>query len=289
MTRYGPRTSQIKLDWSPITLNNFLLKEYQFGLVHFAFSLAVHLIKFPSFGTSELWAIKNVLPEYWLRMRDEANNLEKLEKNLSDLVQNLDDHLENLKYWDFLKKKPDYHRDLIGYPAFYLSLNQVRRPLKHDLIIQKMYGLDYFKECIDQEIEFYKSYKTTSQKKGRPIETKQIIALLWSKIIQYHGRTRWIDIEAIMKWFFHKLEKTKYGFEIERIPREQERRRFKNKYNAVIIEECEAIFIKTENPNNPMNLQIKFTEESPQLWGLDETELCETSPIISFPDGTNFP
>jgi len=262
------------------------MKNYEYGIFQFALSLAIHIVKFPNLGSHNLWDIKNVIPDYWMKIRDEIKNLERIRK---ELLISLDEHLKNLDYWDFLNGKPNYIQELINFPTFFQNPRQVTRPLSREFITITNYGLNEVIERINQELEFYTGFKNASRKRGRPIKSRLVITALWSQIIQKERRVQWKEVKALMNWFHNKLRETEYGSEIRKMPTEEDIGRFKKKHQAEITSERNHIFRQYDNPNNPIGLQINFAKDSPKFWGLGSTERCKALPTICFPDGTAFP
>jgi hypothetical protein len=287
--RYKTTPSKIQISSTNREVDAILFEDYEHGIFPFALSVAIHILRFPSFGSIELWEKKNVVPEYWIKIRDEARNLERIRDGLRTAVEELDDHLKGILYWGFLDGHQNYVRDLIGFPPFFVDPERISRPIRHDVITNEIYGLSATIERIDAELEFYNSLGSTRRKQGRPIKAKLPIAVLWSQVIKKEGRTKWKDVEALMKWFRKKLEGTQYGSEIGELPEAEEIRRFKKKYQAEIADERNQVFRHYDNPDNPMGLQINFAEDSPKLWGLGSPEQGRALPAIRFLDGTTFP
>jgi hypothetical protein len=286
---YKKKPSRIEISSTNMEVDEILIEDYKHGIFPFALSVAIHILRFPSFGSFELWEKKNVVPEYWIKIRDAAKNLERIRDGLMIAVEELDDHLKEILYWDFLDGHHNYVRDLIGFPPSFVDPERISRPIRHGVITKEIYGLSDTIEKINAELEFYNSLGSTRRKQGRPIKAKMAIAVLWSQIIKKEGRTQWKDVKALIAWFHNKFIRTPYGSEISEMPEAEEIRRFKKKYQTEISEERKQIFRQYDNPNNPMGLQINFAEDSPKLGGLGSSEQCRALPTICFPDGTTFP
>lgn len=270
-------------------VDEILTRNYEYGIFPFALGVAIHLLKFPSFGSVELWKKKNVAPDYWIKVRDEARKLERIRDGLVTVLEELDAHLKEILYWDFLKGHHNYVCDLIGFPSFFVNPERVSRPIRHDVITNEIYGLSETIQKINAELEFYNSVGSTRRKQGRPIKAKLAIAVLWSQVMKKKERIQWTDVKALMAWFHNKLRGTQYGSEIGEMPGAEDVRRLKLKYQAEIASERNLIFWQYDNPDNPMGLQIDFAEDSPRLRGISSSKQCEAPGAIRFLDGTTFP
>ena len=270
-------------------LDTQLTRDYGFGIFPFALSLAIHILEFPTFGTIVLWEKKNVVPDYWLSLREEMKKLEKLRRCLLSTVEDLDDHLERLRYWKFLKGEADYLRDLIRFPGFFVNREGAERPLDHSKIVKENYRLHETIERVTEELAFYKGFEKAARKKGRPINTRMIIASLWSQVMKRRGRVQWQGVEELCSWFYSKLEGTDYQSRIVELPALREIEAFKNKHRVELSNERKLLFRKYDNPINPMGLQINFAKASPELWGIGSPIRRKRVRVIRFLDGTAFP
>jgi hypothetical protein len=246
-------------------------------------------LDFPTLGTTLLWEKKNVVPDYWLSLREEMKRLKKTRRGLMSMVEDLDDHLEGIRYWEFLRGQSDYLRDLIRFPGFLMSPEGASLPLVRSKIVSRNYRLQEAMERITEELDFYKGFEKAARKKGRPANTRMIVASLWSLVIKKKGRVQWEAVEELRDWFYSKLEGTDYRSRIEELPAQREIKAFRTKHRAELQKERRLFFRRYDCPSNPMGLQINFAKDSPELWGIDSLSEQKEIPVIRFPDGTTFP
>jgi hypothetical protein len=270
-------------------LNKQLTNDYGFGIFPFALSLAIHILDFPTLGTILLWEKKNVVPDYWLSLREEMQRLERTSQRLMSIVEELDEHLEGIRYWEFLRGQSNYLRDLIRFPGFLMNSKGATRPLVRSEIVRKNYSLQPAIDRIAEEMDFYKGFEKASRKKGRPVNTRMIIASLWSQVMKKRGRVQWEAVERLRDWFYSKLEGTEYRSRIEELPALREVESFKTKHKRELRKERKLLFRKYSNPNNPMGLQINFAKDSPEIWATGSLTEQKEIPVIRFLDGTTFP
>ena len=282
MVYYKLRYALISLSWSPQELDRFLLKEYNYGLFPFALSLAIYILKFPSFGTSEIWDKRNVVPEFWQKINAEISNLENIKKDLERILENLDGHLENISFWDFLKGKPSYLRGLFLSPRFLISPKEITAPLQRASLTEKIYGLGRVVTAIDEELAFYKGFNFSHRRKGRPIKSNVLLVSLWSHALRDGRIIHWKNIDALMRWFYQKIENTKYSSEIKNMPEPEEIRRFRIKNANELTNEYKYLFIKSRNPKFLSGIQVSFQKESPRLLSLGKSTHKKAIPVICF-------
>lgn len=131
--QYQPRYELINLTWNANELDSFLRKNYGFGLFCFALSLATIIYKTPSWGTWNLWFIKNQGIPYYEICKQELQILKQINNELLKILWKLDEHLDNLKLWDALRGRLNH-----DFPDFFLTREDSKEPLNRERLTKKI-------------------------------------------------------------------------------------------------------------------------------------------------------
>lgn len=172
---FFPKTAQ---GW-----DSLLTKEYDYGIWNFSYSVAdMIIIKAHKYR----YHPKTELPRILLTNRTEYLKDEiRIRENLKAyIIKNLYKSLIGIM-WDKGKELTEWH---------------------YNYIID-VYDLEPFFKKLNFEI---KSFESFLGKKGRPPESRYLIASIWAQVIKHNKRHNWHLIEHLLCWFFGKLIKTPY-------------------------------------------------------------------------------
>lgn len=286
----GYRYKLIDVNWGADELNEFLLRQYRFGLFSFAFSLATVFYKTPSWGSWDLWFLKKEGIPYYETCKQE---IKKIREIRAEIVEKLDEHLDRLQFWDSLKGKQKLH-----FPKTFLSLNKAPEILDREKLTKKNYKLERTFKVIDDEIEYYeKLIPNYTRKRGRPVQARFIISSFWSLILRDSQITHWKNIEQLLEWFYRKLNgvhysqknEEHYSQEIYGMPKQDLVTRFRSENILKLENELQSFFKDFSKPQNQLNLQIRFEQNKMDFRGFDPEEFETLPKLIKFLDGSTFP
>jgi len=288
MGHYSKTYDLIDISWEPSELHNFLIRKYKHGLFEFALGLATVVLKSPSWGSWNLWILKNEGYEFYEKFKEEIKLLRKIEDKLERVTELINDHLDALQYWDFIKGKFRFN-----YPEHLLNVGEISTPLNKRSVIRRNYRLDDVCRIINEEIQYLEEHrnkmKMIIRKKGRPVEPHIILMSFWTYALCKSDLTHWENIERLRDWFARRLKGATYLPQIQKTFTPEMILKFKNTHKDILENEASLFFGEYENPINPLNLQLVFDKDEPKFWGLGDSKCSKKLPVIKFTDGSTLP
>lgn len=282
----GYRYELIDVHWTPVELNEFLLRQYKFGLFSFALSLATVFYKSPSWGSWDLWSLKKEGIPYFEICKQEIGKIKEIK---AKIVEQLDEHLNKLQFWDSLRGSQTHNL-----PQAFLSLKKPPKILDREKLTEKNYKLETTFKVIDDEIEYYeKLVADYTRKRGRPVQIRIIISSLWSLILKDSQIIHWENIKRILEWFYRKLNgkhyqenEKHYSHEIYAMPKVDLITRFRAKNIRVLENELQYFFKDFSKSENHLNLMIIFGQNDVDFIGPKLKKHVTFPGIIIFPKRT---
>ena len=183
---------------TPQKVDEILTAKYGYGLYPFSHSLADLLYHEPTLVDSmRIFSGFKIPEKYW---DDIINRLE-------DLKQITLTRLDAIRY--ILEPFDDGFYEPVPYEEF--DLDYYSEGLIDE--IKKDFKLNPYFKALDEKIERFQSFKEKSptDKRGRPIKAKNMIALIWSYIIKKPSGCDWKGMADLLDWFSYNLEGTYYG------------------------------------------------------------------------------
>jgi len=201
--------ARIKEEDTPQRVDEILTAKYGFSLYYFCHSMADLLYHEPTLVDSmRIFSGFKIPEKYW---DDIINRLE-------DLKQITLTRLDAIRY--ILEPFDDGFYEPVPYEEFdldYYSEGSINR-------IKKDFKLNPYFKAIDEKIERFQSFKeqTPSDKRGRPIKAKNMIALIWSYIMKKSDTKAydWKGMTDLFDWFSYNLKGTYYGDRLKPKPDE---------------------------------------------------------------------
>jgi hypothetical protein len=175
---------------TPEEWDDYLNKEYQVGLVDFAYCLAKLIyLEDPRYGYSPAEKLPDLLKEgrqgyygYYGLLKDQIKRHQKLKKHIIGKLR------------DYLK--------LLGHEG------------ATDKFIIEAFRLEPFFDALHFEIYELKDMIELGKiwrRRGHPVSLTNKIAFVWAQAIRHKGKIRWKTIDALLIWFHKKIGETNYA------------------------------------------------------------------------------
>jgi hypothetical protein len=192
---------------TPQRVDEILTAKYGFSLYYYCHSMADLLYHEPTIVDSVREFAGFKLPEkYWDNLINRLEDLKEITLTQLDAIGYI---LEPFDDGFYMQVKYEEY-DLEEYSEDYIDE------------IKKDFKLNPYFKAIDEKIERLKSFKekTPTDKRGRPIKARNMIALIWSYIMKKPSGCDWKGMADLFDWFSYNLKATYYGDKLQAKPEE---------------------------------------------------------------------
>jgi len=241
----------LNIEWDINRVNDFLIKEYDYDLFDFSYSLAIILSKKP-------------LLKFW-----------DLQSKIKQEISDYEIVIEGVKSLKKLDCDLKIHR---------LAMKKIKNPLFPK---EKICNIE--KTISDETNILQASLESYKKTKGRPAISKNVIASLWSLVMKDSEEIHFKNIEILLNWFYEKLEEVTYCEKLNVDSSEAEILRFRKNFYILLEETKKDIFVYSYKANLSKGkkkvyaFQIKFEKDNPEVYLLNSTSENDISSLITFP------
>ncbi len=258
-----PVTSQ---DW-----DSFLLEKCEYGIWYFSFCLAKLIAEADlryryapgtKFARASIYGVKDFF-------KIECERRRKLKASI------IKTYYDSLCDWGWIERRKE-------------------EPIEKDInfIIDIYPEVGALLNKLNDEINDFKEFTPFWEKKGRPIEIRNIIASIWALVMKEKGKSPWENIEYLLRWFFEKFKngKTEYYKALadnineiyENYLKKEHYVIMRNKHNKKNIEYLRGLYFPLSKQRQ-FYQRIEFKKDY-----INFPLLTEKGPLITFPDGETF-
>ncbi len=168
-------------------------KNLRFGIYDFAISLIDIQIRWQS-NIINIDKKKIHWVDFW------KVEIERFEKLKSHIINTINNHIKRTDSWRPKVVEPNKSK---------FETNKSKT--EH---IINTYKLEPFFEFVGKEINIFKKTSKKTRRKGRPVELKSKIGLLWSLVIKESRGVDWKFIADLIDWFGYNLRETYFEKEL---------------------------------------------------------------------------
>jgi len=181
-------------------VNEFLIKQYEYDLFDFRYSLAIVLSRKPP-PSAALWNLWRIGKRESFDNNCEivADEIKRLERIIKSMVRSLDDHILTME-----NRGPLFPKEKLPGKVKWKDMSTRDR----EFFIRKSYKID---EMIGSRINILRGCLNIFKKaKGPPTQTRTTIAALWSLVMRDNRTLHMKNIEILLDWFWKRLEGVDY-------------------------------------------------------------------------------